>query len=108
MVKDFTDLLDSMSPERRGRIARRVEKTRASPLYQLRKALHLSQQQVASELGVGQAAVSRFERRPNMYLSTLRRFVEARGGELEIRARFPAGDVVITDCGEEDDRTSTD
>lgn len=103
MARDFTDLLEHMTPERRQRIERRVRQIRTTPLYQLRRALHLTQAQVAEELGVGQAALSRFERRPDMYLSTLRRFVEAVGGELEVRARFPGGDVVITDFGEEDE-----
>jgi len=99
MAKDFDDLLARMSPERRAEIARRVEEIHSSPLYRLRKALQFTQEQVADELGLGQAAVSRLERRSDMLISTLRRFVGAMGGELEIRARFPEGDIVIDDLG---------
>jgi predicted transcriptional regulator len=97
MAENVDHLFAEMSAERRDRVEREVERIRSAPLYQLRKALSLTQEQLAQELGIGQAAVSRLERRPDMYLSTLRRFVEAMGGELEIRARFPAGDVIIED-----------
>jgi hypothetical protein len=35
-----------------------------------------------------------------MYVSNLRRYVEALGGSLEITARFPEGTVNITNFGE--------
>jgi Helix-turn-helix domain len=47
-------------------------------------------------LGVKQSAISKLERRADMYVSTLRQFIEAMGGQLEIRAVFPEGDVRIT------------
>ena len=99
MAEDVNHLFAEMSAERRDGVEREVERIRSAPLYQLRKALALTQEQVAQELGIGQAAVSRLERRPDMYLSTLRRFVEAMGGELEMRARFPSGEVIIEDLG---------
>jgi transcriptional regulator with XRE-family HTH domain len=99
MAKDFEELLATMSPERRADIERRVEEIHSSPLYRIRKALQFTQEQVAEELGLGQAAVSRLERRSDMLISTLRRFVGAMGGELEIRARFPDGDIIIDDLG---------
>jgi hypothetical protein len=46
-------------------------------------------------LGINQATISKLERRTDMYLSSLRRFVEAMGGELEITATFPDGRVRI-------------
>jgi hypothetical protein len=46
-------------------------------------------------LGVNQAAVSKLERRADMYVSTLQSFVKAMGGELKITARFPEGTVGI-------------
>jgi hypothetical protein len=42
-------------------------------------------------LGVKKAAVSKLERRADMYVSTLQSFVRAMGGELKITARFPEG-----------------
>ncbi len=49
----------------------------------------MTQDQLAADLHINQASVAKLERRTDMYLSTLRRFVEAVGGELEIVARFP-------------------
>jgi transcriptional regulator with XRE-family HTH domain len=65
------------------------------PLYELRQARQLSQEQLACELHVGQANVSKIERRTDVYISTLRSYVEAMGGELEITAKFLHGAVKI-------------
>jgi hypothetical protein len=58
-------------------------------LSELRRARAMTQEQLAADLHVGQASIAKLERRTDMYLSTLRRFVEAMGGELDIVARFP-------------------
>ncbi len=58
-------------------------------LQELRKAKKSSQEAVAKRLKVNQAAVSKLERRTDMYVSTLRSFIEAMGGTLDIIARFP-------------------
>lgn len=65
------------------------------PLQELRAARKLTQEELAKTLNVNQAAVSKLERRADMYVSTLREFVRAMGGELEITARFPEGAVRI-------------
>lgn len=71
-------------------------------LQQLRKAREQSQHELAQRLGVKQAEISRLERRTDMYLSTLRSYVEAMGGSLEITARFPDQKTVrITQFGED-------
>jgi transcriptional regulator with XRE-family HTH domain len=64
-------------------------------LRQLREAREQSQVEVAKQLHIKQAAVSKLERRTDMYLSTLRGFIEAMGGKLEIVARFPNRSVRI-------------
>jgi transcriptional regulator with XRE-family HTH domain len=58
-------------------------------LAELRRARDLSQEEIAAVLHVGQASIAKLERRTDMYLSTLRRFLSAMGAELEISARFP-------------------
>jgi len=58
-------------------------------LQELRMALHISQAEVAESLNIKQAAVSKLERRKDMYISTLQNFIEALGGNLEITASFP-------------------
>jgi DNA-binding XRE family transcriptional regulator len=96
MAKKFRDLLESMPSARRQRIRAKTEELLAElPLQELRHARQMSQEELARELGVNQATVSKLERRTDMYISTLRRFVEALGGELEITARFREGSVRI-------------
>ena len=63
------------------------------PLVELRRQLNLTQEALATALGTSQASVSKLERRSDIYLSSLRRYVEALGGELEITARFPDGEI---------------
>lgn len=96
MTKKFRDLRNKMSPDAQ---ARAHEKTLALlaelPLAELRRARQLSQEQLATELNVQQPAVAKIEKKTDMYISTLRRFINAMGGELEIRAHFPDGDVTI-------------
>jgi hypothetical protein len=58
-------------------------------LRDLRRAIGKTQTAVARRLKVGQDAVSKLETRTDMYISTLRGFVEAVGGELELMVRFP-------------------
>jgi transcriptional regulator with XRE-family HTH domain len=65
-------------------------------LRQVREARERSQAAVAEKLYINQAAVSKLERRTDMYLSTLRGYIEAMGGKLEIIARFPGQAVRIT------------
>jgi transcriptional regulator with XRE-family HTH domain len=63
----------------------------ANTLAQLRESLGLRQVEVAERLGTNQGGVSRLERREDLYLSTLREYVVALGGELELLASFPDG-----------------
>jgi transcriptional regulator with XRE-family HTH domain len=65
-------------------------------LDELREAREMTQVHLAKILGVNQAAVSKLERRADMYVSTLQDFVKAMGGELKITARFPEGTVEIS------------
>jgi transcriptional regulator with XRE-family HTH domain len=76
--------------------ARYLELRAEMALEELRDALRMTQQQLAHTLNVDQSAISKLERRTDMYVSTLERFIEAMGGRLEIRAIFPAGSVRIT------------
>lgn len=100
--KNFRDLYDQMSEEARDRVETRVKRVlEEMPLQELREARQLTQQQLAEHMKSGQAAVSKLERRTDMYVSTLRRFIEAMGGELEIIAHFPDGDVRVTNFSDE-------
>ena len=96
MAKNFKELQAKMSPERRARNAAAAKKmVEEMPLDELREARELTQEQLARVLRVNQAAVSKMERRTDMYLSTLQGIIKAMGGQLEIRAVFPDGVVRI-------------
>ena len=71
-------------------------------LAELRRARTLSQEELAQTLGIGQAAVAKIEKRADMYVSTLRRFIKAMGGELRIVAHFAGHDVHIQNFTELD------
>jgi len=90
------DLIDKLPPERRERIAKLTERMEAeeATLRQLREAQRKSQEELAVKLGVGQPSVAKLEQRTDVYVKTLRKYVEALGGELEITARFPGRDPV--------------
>ena len=97
MARKFSELVAKMSPESRARSDALYRQLLAEmPLQELRRALDLTQQQVAATLGINQVAVSKMEGQTDMYVSTLRRFVEAMGGELRIVAHFPEGNVEIS------------
>ena len=71
-------------------------------LSQLRRARGLTQEAMAALLGVSQAEVSKMERRTELYVGTLRKFIEAMNGELVIAARFADGVEVPIRLTEED------
>ncbi|MGB7191530.1 MAG: XRE family transcriptional regulator [Acidobacteriaceae bacterium] len=106
MAHKWRDVRGRLSPEREERIRRRVEEeTRKLSLHQLRQAREMTQMNMASVLHVNQGAVSKMEGRTDMYVSTLRSYIEAMGGHLQIRAVFPDGQVEITQFRAiEDDR----
>jgi len=96
MAKKFSELEAKMSPERRARIAEEVKKTLSEmPLHELRNARGLSQKMLAEALHIQQPAIAKLEKRTDMYISTLRSHIQAMGGELDVIARFPDGDVRI-------------
>jgi transcriptional regulator with XRE-family HTH domain len=96
MATKWKDIRRTLSPGREAGIKSRVEaEIRRLPLAELRKARLLTQNRLAEVLHVNQGAVSKLEQRSDMYLSTLRSYVEAMGGQLDIRAVFPDGEVVL-------------
>jgi len=96
VAKNFNTLRAKMDP---GVLARSHEKARQyrdeMALDELRSARQLTQEHLATVLGVKQSAISKMERRSDMYVSTLRSMIKAMGGSLEIEAVFPDGRVKI-------------
>ncbi|MFZ0801085.1 MAG: XRE family transcriptional regulator [Terriglobales bacterium] len=96
MARNFNTLRARMSSESRERSRALAAKYRTEmPLNELREAREMTQVHLARILKVNQAAVSKMERRADMYVSTLQDFVKAMGGELKITAKFPEGTVEI-------------
>lgn len=96
MTKPFKHLIKKLPPKTQESIKEKINQLLAEmPLQELRQAKHLSQERLAEILSTKQANVSRLERRTDMYISTLRSYIEAMGGELDIVARFPEGEVHI-------------
>ncbi len=99
--RPFSELTKGFSPVRKARTAAKVHALKAEmALADLRQARERSQEELARELRVGQPAVAKLEKRADMYVSNLRRYIEALGGSLEITARFPEGAVNITNFGD--------
>ncbi|WP_421524526.1 XRE family transcriptional regulator [Pseudomonas yamanorum] len=96
MAKKFSELQARMTPQARADAERILQQhLKEMPLHELRKAQKMSQDTLAKALNINQAAVSKMERRTDMYISTLRNYIRAMGGELEIVATFPDGQVKI-------------
>jgi DNA-binding XRE family transcriptional regulator len=96
MAHKFDKLFRKMPPEAQKRVEQRAnEEYQALALAELREAKDLTQMQLAEKLGIDQGAVSKIERRTDMYLSTLRNVIQAMGGQLELTARFPTGRVQV-------------
>jgi DNA-binding XRE family transcriptional regulator len=100
-ARNFNELRNQLPAESRSRVDARVSATlHEMALDELRAARELTQERLAKTLGVKQATVSKIERRADLYVNTLARFIEAMGGELEIRAVFREGSVRLKKFGE--------
>ena len=92
----FSELTKHFSPERLAKIEAETNRLHEEmTLQELREALHIQQGELGEMLGIKQAAVSRMERRNDILLSSLRKAVEAMGGELVVIARFPNAEVCL-------------
>lgn len=96
MARKWSEIRRKHTPEVEERIRGRVKAAaRVMTLHQLRQARKITQVNLAKALKINQGAVSTMEKRTDMYLSTLRKTVEAMGGNLRITAVFPEGAVEI-------------
>ena len=96
MAHKFQELQKKISVQRRARVEDRVrDALREMALNELRTAREFTQAELSQVLKVDQGSISKLERRTDMYIGTLRRYIEAMGGSLQIRAVFPDGEVQI-------------
>lgn len=106
MANKWNSLKRKMSPEVQARVDARVKATlQTMPLAEIRKAIGMTQADLAGKLDVAQGSVSKIENAADMYLTTLRKYVEALGGELHLTATFTDGRVWQIDrLGDNPDR----
>ncbi|MFI5456254.1 MAG: helix-turn-helix domain-containing protein [Isosphaerales bacterium] len=97
MAKSFDELVKRTTTRKtRLRAAARTRELLGELLLsEIRQRAGKSQRQVADVLGIRQPSLSKLEKQSDMQISTLRRIVNALGGELEVMARFPKGTVKI-------------
>jgi transcriptional regulator with XRE-family HTH domain len=96
MARNYKELKAKMNPADVAENRQRVrEELQRMALDELRNAKQLTQADMAELLNVPQSSISRIEQRTDMYLSTLRSYVQAMGGVLQIQAVFPEGGAVI-------------
>ena len=95
--RKFQSLRDKLTPAQRERSkARASELQKEMLLSELRTAAGQTQQALADEFGVSQPCLSKMEKQSDMQIGTLERIVTSLGGQLEVIAHMPGGDVVLT------------
>jgi len=96
-MKTINQKMKSLSARRRKKIEARAVALigEEMTLQELRRARKLTQVRLAKALGISQDGVSRLEKRSDLLLSTMRKSVEAMGGNLSLVAEFPDRKPVI-------------
>ena len=100
--KPFKTLVDKLEATPEGRTALDYERQIMSDmvtLTDLRRARGVTQEEMARAWEVSQENVSRVEREKDVYLSTLRAYIEALGGRLELTAVFPDDTIKLAGPG---------
>ena len=97
MATNVDDKIKKLGPAQRKRVEARAAELIAEEmtLRELRHARKLTQVRMAKKLGITQDSVSRLEKRSDLLLSTLRKTVEAMGGNLSLVAEFPDREPVV-------------
>ncbi len=94
MARNFNELRNKMSPERRARVNSMTREMMVEMLLaEIRQEAGLTQNDLADVLGIKQPTLSKLESQDDMQISTLRRIIHALGGELELVAKMPRGTI---------------
>lgn len=95
-MKTLNEMLATLTPEQQQQVDERVTQMRLeSQLYKLREQLQRTQRQQAEAMNIAQSSVAAMELRgAELKISTLKRYVEALGGELTLRVKMPGGEHV--------------
>ena len=108
MATNVDDNIKRLRPLQRKKVETRAAELMAEEmtLRELRHARKLTQVRMAKKLGITQDSVSRLEQRSDLLLSTLRKTIEAMGGNLSLVAQFPDREPVMLSGIAEDDSES--
>lgn len=105
--RKFSELQATLSPEQRARAQAAADAILVElTLAELRQTRGMTQIDLAERLPTTQSEISKIENRGDVLVSTLRRYIEALDGRLEIVAHFPDGGVRVTQFYEADDAES--
>lgn len=101
-MKDFSSLKKATLEDpasKQAYVRKKRELLDAVRLAELRRARQITQEELAKSMRTTQSSISRIEKQTDLYITTLRSYVEAVGGTLEISAVFPDGSVAIEGFG---------
>src|SRR5690606_14671558 len=92
MGRRLDEVMTSLPGDQQEQIAERYDEIRqeVGRLRELRQIVGKAQEEVANALNIKQPSVSKIEKQADMYLSTLRSYVEAVGGKLELTVKLPS------------------
>jgi transcriptional regulator with XRE-family HTH domain len=101
MARNYKQLRSRMSPEQLARSEMQAKEMMAEMLLaEIRKEIGLTQEDLAAEMNIKQPSLSKLESQDDMQISTLQRLIRALGGELELVAHMPGGDIRIRQFAE--------
>ena len=107
MGRNIDDVIAGLPKTRRDRVETKAVRLanemieHADSLADIRKAMSRTQSEIARELGVGQVAVAQLEKRSDLLLSTLKRYVRAAGAELSLVIHTKQGaEIVLQSLGD--------
>ncbi len=97
MAKPFSNLTKGFSKARKARIEKETQllKMEYGLLSDLRKEQDVTQKELAKILEIRQSAISKLESQDDVMVKTLEKYIQALGGELEVRAKFPDKTVTL-------------
>jgi transcriptional regulator with XRE-family HTH domain len=109
MPVTLEEILSQMPEDERAQVFRRADEIRQEiNLREMRRLRKVTQARLSKKLKIGQEGVSRIEKRTDLYLSTLRNYVEGLGGKLSLIVEFPdRAPVVLSDFGKEHEPPKT-
>lgn len=97
MAKKFKNLEKQMDPKRLARATAKAKEIMAEMLLaEIRKEAGFTQEDLAKTIGIKQPSLSKLESQDDIQISTLQRLIQALGGQLELIAHMPGGDIRIS------------